>query len=145
MMADNSTGHLQGRLAAPPDGGSLSSASVNRAEKGNCLWLRHKLSSLTCEAVCMHVAMPLLSTINVNKMAVICIRIQNILIDCTFTRKRFKISASKLIYYSHSLTSWSRILLEKLTGAQLVKKLSAISATRRFITAFTSTRHMSLS
>jgi len=35
------------------------------------------------------------------------------------------------------LTPWSRVLLEKLTSLQLVKKLSAFYGTRRFITAFT--------
>ena len=37
------------------------------------------------------------------------------------------------------------LLLEKLTGFQLVKKFPAIYGTRRFITAFTSARHLSLS
>jgi hypothetical protein len=43
------------------------------------------------------------------------------------------------------LTPKSRVLLEELTGFQLVKKLPAFYGTRRFITAFTSTRHLSLS
>jgi hypothetical protein len=43
------------------------------------------------------------------------------------------------------LTPWSRVLLEKLTGLQLVKKFSAFYETRRFITAFTRARHLSLS
>jgi len=43
------------------------------------------------------------------------------------------------------VTPWSRILLEKLTGLQLVKKLPEFYGTRRFITAFTSARSMSLS
>jgi hypothetical protein len=42
-------------------------------------------------------------------------------------------------------TPWSRGLLEKLTVSQLVKKFHAFYGTRRFITAFTSARHMSLS
>jgi len=36
------------------------------------------------------------------------------------------------------LTPWNRILLEKLTGFQLVKKLLEFYVARRFITAFTS-------
>jgi hypothetical protein len=48
-------------------------------------------------------------------------------------------------YRSLILTPWSRILLEKLTGLQLVKKFPASYGTRRFITAFTSARHLSLS
>ena len=41
-------------------------------------------------------------------------------------------------------TPWSRVL-EKLTSFQLVKKFPAFCGTRRFITAFTSARHLSLS
>ena len=43
------------------------------------------------------------------------------------------------------LTPWRRVLFEKLTGLQLVKKLPAFHGTRRFITALTSVRHLSLS
>ena len=43
------------------------------------------------------------------------------------------------------LTSWCRVLLEKLAGLQLVKKFPAFYGTRRFITALTSVRHLSLS
>ena len=43
------------------------------------------------------------------------------------------------------LTPWSRVLLEKLTSSQLVKKFPAFYGTRRFVTAFTSARHLSLS
>ena len=46
---------------------------------------------------------------------------------------------------THLLTPWSRVLLEKLTGFQLVKKFPAFYGTRVFITAFTSARHLSLS
>ena len=42
------------------------------------------------------------------------------------------------------LTQWSRVLLEKLTGFQLVNKFTAFYGTRKFITAFTSARHLSL-
>jgi hypothetical protein len=44
-----------------------------------------------------------------------------------------------------TLTPWSRELLEKLTGRQLVKKFPAFYGTRRFIAAFARTRHLSLS
>ena len=40
------------------------------------------------------------------------------------------------------LTPWCRVLLEKLTGLQLVKKFPAFHGTRRFITALTSVRHL---
>ena len=43
------------------------------------------------------------------------------------------------------LIAWSRVLLEKLTGSQLVKKFPAFYGTRKFITACTSPRHLSLS
>ena len=41
------------------------------------------------------------------------------------------------------ITPWSRVLLEKLTGLQLVKEFPAFYGTRRFITALTSARHQS--
>ena len=43
------------------------------------------------------------------------------------------------------LTPRSRVLLEKLTCLELVKKFPAFYGTRRFITAFTSAYHLSLS
>jgi hypothetical protein len=45
---------------------------------------------------------------------------------------------------TYLLTPWCRVLLEKLTGLQLVKKFSAFHETRRFIPALTSVRHLSL-
>jgi hypothetical protein len=45
---------------------------------------------------------------------------------------------------TYSLTPYSRVLLEKLTGLQLVKKFPAFYGTRRFIPAFTSARHLSI-
>ena len=52
-----------------------------------------------------------------------------------------------LVYYllTYLLTSWCRVILEKLTGLQLVKKFPAFYGIRRFITALTSVRHLSLS
>jgi len=47
--------------------------------------------------------------------------------------------------YTYLLTQWSRVILEKLTGSQLVKKYPALYGTRRFIPTFTSARHLSLS
>ena len=46
---------------------------------------------------------------------------------------------------TYLLTPRCRVLLEKLTGVQLVKKFPAFHGTRRFITALTSVRHLSLS
>ena len=45
---------------------------------------------------------------------------------------------------TYLLTPWCRVL-EKLNGLQLVKKFPAFHGTRRFITALTSVRHLSLS
>ena len=49
------------------------------------------------------------------------------------------------VLLTYLLTPWCRVLLEQLTGLQLVKKFPAIHGTRRFITALTSVRHLSLS
>ena len=46
---------------------------------------------------------------------------------------------------TYLLTPWCRVLLEKLTGLQLVKKFPAFHGTRRFITALTGVHHLSLS
>ena len=46
---------------------------------------------------------------------------------------------------TYLLTPWSRVLLEKLASLQLVKKFPAFYGTQRFLTAFTSARHLSLS
>ena len=46
---------------------------------------------------------------------------------------------------TYVLTPRSRILLENLTGFQLVEKFLAFYGTRRFITVFTTARHLSLS
>jgi len=48
-------------------------------------------------------------------------------------------------FYFTLVTPWSRVFLENLTGFQLVKKFPEFYGTRRFITAFTSARHLSLS
>ena len=48
-------------------------------------------------------------------------------------------------YTYYLLFPWCRVLLEKLTGLQLVKKFPAFHGTRRFITALTSVRQLSLS
>jgi len=42
------------------------------------------------------------------------------------------------------LTPWCRVLVEKLTGLQLVKKFPAFPGTRRFNTALTRVRHLSI-
>ena len=47
--------------------------------------------------------------------------------------------------YTYLLTPWSRVLLEKLASLQLVMEFPAFYGTRRFLTALTSARHLSLS
>ena len=46
---------------------------------------------------------------------------------------------------TYLLPPWCRVLPEKLTVLQLLKKFPAFHGTRRFITALTSVRHLSLS
>jgi hypothetical protein len=60
----------------------------------------------------------------------------DVIVMCLFCSRRYTL---------HLLTPWNRILLEKLTGLQLVKKFPAIYGTRSFITAFTSARYLSVS
>ena len=50
-----------------------------------------------------------------------------------------------LLYLTYLNTPWSRVLLEKLTVFHLVKKFPAFYGAWRFITAFTSAHHLSLS
>jgi hypothetical protein len=54
-----------------------------------------------------------------------------------------KVTVTYLLTYLHTL--WSRVLLENLTGPQLVKKFAAFYGTRRLITALESARQLSLS
>ena len=46
--------------------------------------------------------------------------------------------------FTYLITALSRVLLEKLTSSQLVKKFPAVYGTRSFITAFTSARQLPL-
>ena len=55
-----------------------------------------------------------------------------------------RISKSRTPRLLFIITPWCRVLLEKLTGLHLVKKFPAFHGTRRFITALTSVRHLSL-
>ena len=48
------------------------------------------------------------------------------------------------LVFTYLLAPWSRVIFEKLTGLKLVKKIPAFYETRRFITAFTSARHLPL-
>ena len=57
----------------------------------------------------------------------------------------FKLMQIITYLLTYLLTPWCRVLLEKLTGLQLVKKFPAFHGTPKFITALTSFRHLSLS
>ena len=57
----------------------------------------------------------------------------------------YKNKGRKHTKLTYLLTPWCRVLLQKLTGLQLIKKFPAFYGTRRFITALTSVRHLSLS
>ena len=46
---------------------------------------------------------------------------------------------------AYLLTPWSRVLPEKLTGSAATQEIPALYETRKFITVFTSARHLSLS
>ena len=46
---------------------------------------------------------------------------------------------------TYLLTSWSRVLLQKLTGSAAIQEIPRIFGTRRFLTVLTSARHLSLS
>ena len=59
--------------------------------------------------------------------------------------KSFRYSRNVTYLLTYLLTPLCRVLLEKLTGLQLVKKFPAFHGTRRFISALTSIRHLSLS
>ena len=65
----------------------------------------------------------------------------------TFLSQYKRPSFTPILTYllTYLLTPWSRVLLEKLTVLQLVKKFPAFYGTRKFITAFTSAGHLSLS
>jgi len=55
-----------------------------------------------------------------------------------------RISSKSIFFLTYLLTPWSRVLLEQLTGLQLVKKFPAFYGTRSFIATFTSARHLSV-
>jgi len=57
---------------------------------------------------------------------------------CKFIIYQFELHSRTSILSTTLLTPWCRVLLEQLTGLQLVKKFPAFHGTRRFITAFTS-------
>ena len=64
-------------------------------------------------------------------------------VSLTCTRTSFTVTV--LTYFlTYFLTSWNRVLLEKLTGSQLVKKFPAIYGNWKCFNSFTSARYLSL-
>jgi len=61
------------------------------------------------------------------------------------TRIRYVRPCRISYFLTYLLTPWSRVLLEKLTGSAASQEIPHIYGTRRFITVFTSARHLSLS
>ena len=64
---------------------------------------------------------------------------------CTAHLFTYLLTHSLTYLLTYLLTPWCRVLLEQLTGLQLVKKFSAFHGTRKFITALTSVRHLPIS
>ena len=71
----------------------------------------------------------------------------SVLSYCRQTASTRPLTWQQILTYllTYLLTPWCRVLLEKPTGLQLVKKFPAFYGTWRFITALTSVRHLSLS
>ena len=73
------------------------------------------------------------------------------LIDChweTPLSEYFDLPPSVILYraqLTYLLTTWSRVLLEKLTGSAVSQEIPRIFGTRRFLTVPTSARHLFLS
>ena len=67
------------------------------------------------------------------------------MLQISLETKDVNIKSGQTYLLTHSLTPRCRVLLEQLTGLQLVKNFPAFHGTRRFITALTSVRHLSLS
>jgi len=62
-----------------------------------------------------------------------------------FRRKDSKIRSLLAYLLNYVLNPWSRVIFEKLTGLELVKKFPAFYGTQRFINTFTSACHLFLS
>jgi len=70
----------------------------------------------------------------------------NYLLTCLLTYKLTYLLTYLFTYLlTYSLTPCSKVLLDKLTGSQLVKKFPALHESWRFITTFTTARQLSLS
>ena len=65
--------------------------------------------------------------------------------QCDRDEEKAMLTPLLLYLLTYLLTQWSRALLEKLVGLQLVKKFPAFYGTRRFITGFQNAGPLSLS
>jgi len=74
-----------------------------------------------------------------------CFEFLGVLAYCTGLLPSAGTHICQLSVLTYLLISWSRVLLGKLTGSQLVRKFPTFYGTRMFITASTSARHESLS
>ena len=72
-------------------------------------------------------------------------KFRNVVLEKISCTSRVEIEEVFTYVLTHSLTACSTVLLEKLTGSQLVKKFPTPYETRRFLTAFTGARYLSLS
>ena len=72
-------------------------------------------------------------------------KFRNVVLEKISCTSRVEIEEVFTYVLTHSLTACSTVLLEKLTGSQLVKKFPTPYETRRFLTAFTGARCLSLS
>ena len=84
-------------------------------------------------------------TEDIDEFCAINFRVQGIQGALMFSLTPFLKRYTKLSLLTYLLTPWCRVLLEKLIGLQLIKKIPAFHGTWRFITALTSVRHLSLS
>jgi len=62
--------------------------------------------------------------------------------NINFEKRLFRASG---VLFAYLLSALSRVLLQKPTGSQLVKKFPATYGTRKVIIAFPTARHLSLS
>ena len=78
------------------------------------------------------------------KRTVVCLKKEKV-INLKMARTFFFVRQTMVCLTYSILTPWCRVLLDQLTGLQLVKNFPAFYGNRRFITALTSVRHLSLS
>ena len=112
-------------------------------------WMMHSTSAVACGMMIVQAWSDLIVSVTRHSIfnfllhSYMWSRGQHTLPHCSFMW--WLIGFDQFVTLTYLLTPWSRVLLEKLTGFQLIKKFPAFYGTHRFITAFTSARHLSLS